>query len=126
MKMDNWKNNLARDLIAIGGIPFFILVLIRVWMLNNPQYFMQFAVSGILFGGLFYFFKQDTYSGLGLIILIFTSLYYKDVLYSIFGGVTYVLMLGCLMYIGRNWKNIGLGILFGIFCIAISFIYPYL
>jgi len=59
-----WLKTAARDVVAIGGIPFFYLVLVRVYMLDNPTYFSQFIISGVLFIALFFFLKQNLYAGL--------------------------------------------------------------
>ena len=109
----SWIKTAARDIIAIGGIPFFILVLVRVYMLNNPTYFSQFVISGVLFVALFFLFKQNLYAGLGLIILTFTSLYYQDLMYVIFGVGAYVLLLVSLVYLKEDLKKIFFGIVFG-------------
>ena len=113
MKDDGWLKVLARDVIALGGLPFFVLVLVRVWMLDNTAYFLQFVVAGVIFGLLFLFVKQDVYAGLGLIVLVFTSLYYEDFLYSVFGAVAYCLLLVSLFYLGRDWKKVIFGVLIG-------------
>ncbi len=120
MKDVAWLREAARDIVALGSLPFFILVLVRVWMLNKPEYFMQFVVAGVLFGALFIWLRQNVYAGLGLIILIFTSLYYEDYWYAVFGSLAYVLLLGGLIYLREDWKKIGLGLGIGIFVIGIS------
>ncbi len=126
MKDEGWLKVLARDLIALGGLPFFVLVLVRVWMLDNTAYFLQFAIAGVLFGLLFLFVRQDVYAGLGLIVLVFTSIYYVDSLYTIFGIVAYCLLLVSLFYLGRDWKKVILGVLIGAAGVGASFIYPIL
>ena len=116
----------ARDIVALGGLPFFVLVLVRVWMLDNTEYFLQFVIAGVVFLLLFFWLKQDVYAGLGLIVLVFTSLYYGDFLYSIFGSVAYCLLLVSLVYLGRDWKKVIFGVLLGAIGVGVSFIYPYL
>jgi len=120
-----WLRETARDIIALGGLPFFVLVLVRVWMLDNVVYFSQFVIAGIVFGLAFLWIRQDVYAGLGLIILVFTSLYYGDFLYVVFGSVAYCLLVVSLFYLGRYWKKVILGILIGGIGIGVSFIYPY-
>ena len=117
-----WIKTAARDIVAIGGIPFFILVLVRVYLLNNPVYFSQFVISGIVFLGIWFLFKQNIYAGLGLIVLTFTSLYYQDLVYSIFGTVAYVFLLGGLFYLKEDTKKIVLGIVLGAFGIGVSYL----
>lgn len=103
----------ARDLISLGSIPFFILVLIRVMMLNKPTYFWQFVISGLIFLVIWFFSKINLYAGLALIIVVFTNLYYQDIKYEIFSILAYVLLLGSLIYLETNKKQIFLGILIG-------------
>ena len=120
---DSWIKTAARDLIAIGGVPFFILVLARVYMLNNPEYFSQFLISGGVFLLAFLLFKQNIYSGLGLIILVFTSMYYNDVIFTVFGVIAYILLLVGLFYLKEDWKKIVSGILIGVVGIGASFLF---
>lgn len=117
-----WKFVAARDIVAVGGIPFFILILVRVYLLNNPIYFSQFVIAGILFLGSFFLFKQNIYAGLGLIVLIFTSLYYDDLVFSVFGIVAYVFLLAGLFYLKKDVKKIFFGIILGALGIGISYL----
>ena len=126
MKRVGWIKEAARDLVSLGGLPFFVLVLARVWILDKPEYFLQFALAGVVFGLVFLILKQDYYSGLSLIVLVFTALYYEKTLYSIVGGVAYLMLIGSLFYLGKDWKKILLGVIIGILGIGVSFIYPYL
>lgn len=111
----NWVKETARDLIALGSIPFFLLVLIRLWLLNRPAYFNQFLVSGILFLVLFFIFRFriNLYSGLGLVALIFTSLYYLDMRFTVFASVIYVLVVASLFYLKYGTRKIIFGIIAG-------------
>lgn len=124
MKKRVWLHEIARDIVALGGLPFFVLVLARVWSLDNVMYFLQFAVAGIVVGLMFLSLRQNVHAGLGLIVLVFTSLYYGKILYTVIGSVVYLLLLISLVYLGRDWKKVGLGFLSGILGIGVSFIYP--
>jgi len=123
---DSWIKTAARDIIAIGGVPFFILVLARVYMLNNPEYFSQFLISGAVFLLAFLLFKQNVYSGLGLITLVFTSMYYNDVIFTVFGVIAYALLLVGLFYLKEDWKKVISGILIGVVGIGASFLFSFL
>ena len=117
-----WVKTAARDIVAIGGVPFFILVLVRVYLLNNPVYFSQFVVSGIVFLGTWFLFKQNIYAGLGLIVLVFTSMYYGNNTFIIFGVVAYVFLLGGLFYLKEGIKKIFLGIVLGALGVGVSYL----
>jgi hypothetical protein len=115
-----WIGTVARDLVAIGSVPFFILVLVRVYLLNNPEYFSQFVISGAIFLGAFFLFKQNIYAGLGLIVLVFTSIYYDNAIFTTFGVIAYVLLLAGLFYLKEDVRRILLGILVGVVGIGAS------
>jgi hypothetical protein len=116
------KKELARDFVALGGIPFFILVLIRVWILDQPKYFSQFLISGILIFGLFFVFRKkfNLSSGLALIVYIFTAIHYADLIYWTFVGIVYLFLLGSLVYLKKNKKEIIYGTVLGGVCIFLG------
>ena len=101
------------------------MLLARVWILDNPSYFMQFLLAGIIFALIFVWVRQDFYSGLALIVLVFTSLYYEEFLYSVVGGIAYLLLLSSLLYLDKGWKEVLLGVLIGGFSIGVSMINPF-
>jgi len=116
-----WLKELARDFLALGSIPFFILVLVRIWILKQPVYFSQFIFAGIIFFLLMIFLKSNLYSGLGLVMLIFTSLHYADIKFTILAILVYIGLLVSLIYLGKDKKEIIKGILFGIVSVVISY-----
>lgn len=107
------KKEFARDFIAIGGIPFFLLVIIRTLLIGKTYYPMQFVIAGAIFLVLMYFFKANLYAGISLIILVFTSLYYGSLGFVIVGGLFYLILVAFLFYLKEGRKEIVKGILFG-------------
>lgn len=122
MKKENydWKREIARDFIALGGLPFFAIVLVRVHILSQPSYFYQFLIAGGIFLGLYYFVKQNVYSGLSLIALFFTANHYQEYKYSVLGSLIYLGLLFSLTYLGKDKKKISLGVILGVVAIFIS------
>jgi uncharacterized membrane protein YeaQ/YmgE (transglycosylase-associated protein family) len=57
---------------------------------------------------------MSLYSGLALIVLVFTGMYYSDIRYWVFGGIVYVALLYSLVYLGKDNRNVLMGILLGI------------
>ena len=121
VEKSTWKKESARDLISLGSIPFFLLVLARVYLLNIPKYFNQFVFSGAVFLILFFIFKLNLYSGIGLIVLVFTSLFYSEMTFSIFGSIAYILVIVSLLYLKYDTKKVFLGILAGIVGISVGY-----
>lgn len=117
---EKWIKETARDLIAFGSIPFFILVLVRVLLLSKPVYFYQFIVAGVIFLILTILFRSNLYSGLSLIVLFFTCLYYQEIKFTIFGSLVYLGLLASLFYLKEKKERIFKGIFFGVLSSAIS------
>ncbi|MEN7981848.1 MAG: hypothetical protein ABFQ65_00175 [Nanoarchaeota archaeon] len=103
----------ARDLIALGGLPFFILVIARVWLISKQYYQFQFIFGGIIFLILMFIFRGELHAGLGLIALVFTTIYYNDLKFGIFASGVYCLLLFSLIYLKEDKRKIFKGILFG-------------
>jgi len=116
-----WLKETARDFVALGSIPFFILVLVRVYLLDNSNYFTQFIIAGVLVILVSLLFKINLYSGLGFVILIFTSLYYDETRYSIFAAIAYIVLIFSLYYLGKDKKEVIKGVFFGGVCTGIAY-----
>ena len=116
-----WFREFARDVIALGSIPFFLLVLVRIWILPNPEFLTQFIIAGGGFLLAFFIFKQNMYSGLALITLIFTSLHYNDLRFTIFASIAYLVLLFSLFYLKEESKEIFKGILLGIISSGVGY-----
>jgi hypothetical protein len=121
MKINYSLKEIARDFIALGSPIFFILVIVRVSLLSNFEYLSQFVIAGILFIVLFFFIKINMYSGLSLIVLIFTTLYYNNLRFWIFASLAYLGLLFSLIYLKEDKKKIAYGVLLGIISTIISY-----
>ena len=117
----NWKKEAARDVIALGSIPFYLIVIVRVLILQNNNYTFKFVFSAMLFLLLYTVFKSNLHLGLGFILLVFLSLNYADRLFTIMAIVLYLGMIVSAAYIKIENKMIIKGIAFG----AISTIITY-
>ena len=102
-------------------IPFFALVLVRVYILAQPAYFAQFLFAGVIFIILAYILKASIYSGLALITTFFLSSHYEDIKFTIFAILAYILLIVSLFYINQPKKKIILGAVFGAIASAISY-----
>ncbi|MAH03651.1 hypothetical protein CMI39_02585 [Candidatus Pacearchaeota archaeon] len=118
-----WIRETARDIIALGSIPFFILVLVRVSLIQKPFYFYQFLIAGIIFLLFMIILKYNLYSGLGFIILVFTNLYYNEFKFLIFSILVYIGLILSLFYIKEEKYKIIKGILFGVISSGISYLF---
>lgn len=108
-----WVKEFARDYIALGGIPFLALTIVRVSVIRL-YYPMQFIISSIIFLGLNAILKGEMRLGIGLILLTFTSIFYHHNLFTIFALLTYIGMVISSVYLGIGRRQILTGILLGL------------
>jgi len=108
------KKEVARDLIALGSIPFFILVLVRVFVIGNMTFFNQFLFSGIIFIVLALIFRASFYPGLALIVGYFTALNYQASSYTFIASIAYILLIGSLIYLKYDRKKVVYGVFLGV------------
>jgi hypothetical protein len=116
-----WLNETFRDLISLGGIPFFLLVVVRIFILDNTPYLLKVIFAGILFAGFYFTLKGEYHAGLSLICLIFLSLHYGEPRFTILGTVFYFILIGSLIYLGKKKKEVIKGALFGLLSSVIGY-----
>jgi len=107
-----WRKELARDCIALGGIPFLVLTIVRVSVIQ-AYYPMQFIISSTVFFILRAIFKGALRAGIGLILVIFTSIFYNHFLFTIFASLIYIGIVASLFYLKKEKREILKGILQG-------------
>lgn len=112
MVKKRWLNELARDLIALGGIPFLILTIVRVSVIK-PYYPMQFIISSVVFFILKAVFGGTLRAGIGLILVVFTSLFYNSLLFATFASLVYIGLVISLFYLKEDKMKILKGVLLG-------------
>lgn len=115
-----WIKELARDLIALGGVPFLALTIARVSM--GPVYYpLEFIVSAALFFVLKIIFKAESHAGIGIILSIFTSIYYNHALFTVFALIVYIGIVISLFYLKKDKAEIVKGILLGLISAGIAY-----
>lgn len=91
-----WKKELARDIIALGSIPFYILVVVRMLIPEELSIFApRLIIAFITLCILSTFIKSNHHIARGFILVFFTSLGYKNTLFTI---------LVCLMWVGMIYS----------------------
>ncbi len=122
MKKGEWLKEIARDIVALGSLPFFTLVVVRVLILPNQHFLSQFIFAGIIFFLFMPLFKQNLYSGLGLILLVLVSLYYNNLKFTVFASMLYTGLIISLIYLKTEKQKIIKGVLLGALSTAISYL----
>jgi hypothetical protein len=116
-----WKYTLARDIIALGGIPFLLITIIRVSVLEL-YYPMQFIISSIVFFLMRRMWKGSLHAGIGLILFVFISLFYESWLFFGFALALYIGLVFSLVYLRMHSVDISKGILFGAISSVVGYV----
>jgi len=112
---------IPRDFVALGGLVFFSILLVRVSILSNWAYFSQFLIGGFLFLVLIYLFKANLQSGLALIMLVFTVLLYNDFKFTAFAILMYIGLIASLIYLKEDKNRIIKGVVLGVISSLVSY-----
>lgn len=115
------RDEIARDVVALGGIPFLIITIARVSVME-PYYPMQFIISSLVFLALRAVFKAEIHAGVGLILVVFTSIFYKSLVFFVFALIIYAGIITSLVYFKESKRAIAKGVFFGLIGSATGYI----
>ena len=117
----NWKKEIARDSLALGSILFYAIVIIRSIIGEHSLFIAQTVIAIIVLFLLSRVIKGDHYLSRGIILFVFTSLFYNDKLFTIFAFVLLIILMVSLNYLGVKRNVILNGMLLGIVSTVVSF-----
>ena len=121
MKKD-WKYELARDVMALGSIPFYFIVIARATIGDYMIFVYQLLIAlAILIISSFIIKNTNHHITRAFVLVVFTSLFYKDNFYTIFVSFVWLLMIGAAFYIKINKKSIFKGIILGVIVTLVSY-----
>ena len=111
----SWLKEIARDLLALGSIPFYFLVVIRAIIGKYNVFVYQMVIAAIAIFILYFLIKNSNlHIGRALVILVFTSLFYKEMLFTTFASLIWILLLIAAFYVKRNIGYLFRGIIIGV------------
>ena len=106
MKKD-WKYELARDGMAFGSILFYIIIMARSLIGEYMVFVYQLSIAIIILIISSFIIKgANHYLARAFVLVVFTSLFYKDSLFTVFAASLWVFMIGAAFYIKENKKSI--------------------
>ena len=121
MKKD-WKYEIARDSMAFGSILFYLVVLVRSTIGEYLVFVYQLLIAlGFLIISSFFIKKANHHLARAFVLVVFTSLFYKDAPFTVFAALVWVFMIGSAFYIKENKKSIYRGIVLGIIAALVSY-----
>lgn len=118
----SWLREFARDLLALGSIPFYFLVMIRAVIGNYYVFVYQMLIAAIVIFILFFIIKNSNlHVARSLVAVLFTALFYKEIIYTIFAFFIWILLLFAAYYVKRNASSIFRGVVIGVLSYIISY-----
>ncbi len=119
----NWKQEVARDCIALGSIPFYGIFMIRSLVGQFGVFMAQLAIAALI---IFILYKittaSDLYLARGIVLATFSSLFYQDYLFTIFAFLLYGLMILSSYALHKKCSAIFKGIVIGALSTFISYL----
>ncbi len=110
----SWLMEMARDLLALGSIPFYFLVVVRAVIGKYDVFVYQMLIAALAILALFFIIKgSNLHIARSFVAVVFTSLFYKEMLYTVFASLIWALLLASAYYLKRNIGYIFRGILIG-------------
>jgi len=124
----NWKKEAARDMMAFGSIPFYFIVVVRSIIGQYAIFIYQMVIAAIALFLLFKIFKKsNVHIARGIVLVVFTSLFYKDNLFVLFAFLLWILMIISAFYIKIKKTEIIKGALLGVIAAGIAhYLSPYI
>lgn len=118
----NMKEEVARDLIALGGLPFYFLVVVRSTIGSYHTFLSQvvialpvlYLISRVTKG-------SNLHIARGLILVVFTSIFYEAPSFTLFSILVWACMILSLIYLKVDSKEIIKGIALGAVSVIISY-----
>jgi len=121
----NWKKEIARDVLALGSLPFYLIVIIRAIVGKYKPFVYQMVIGLIIIILLSYLFKKtDQYVGRAIPIVFFSSIFYKEPLYTYFACAMLVALIISSSYLLKSkirLEAIIKGIVIGVFSTVITY-----
>jgi|TARA_Y100000034_G_scaffold114348_1_gene150384 hypothetical protein len=120
--MSIWKKEVARDLLALGSIPFYILVIARSLIGEYYLFTYQLLISILLFFLIGIFFKEfNQHLSRAIVLIVFTIIFYNQLIYTVFAILAGISVLVSLFYLKKTNKEIIFGLIFGSVVSLISY-----
>lgn len=118
----NAKEEIARDLIALGGLPFYLLILVRAAIGEYISFFIEIAIA---LPALYLISRalrgSNMHIARALVLVVFTSLFYKALPFTIFSSLVWCGMIYALYRLNKQAGEILKGIAAGAVSVVISY-----
>ena len=119
MKKEGWKYGIARDALAFGSILFYIIVIVRAIIGKHMAFVYQVVIALAILAILALLIKSSNqHIARAVPLVAFTSMFYKDDLFTLFAVLLFIAMIFSAFYMKINKKEIFNGVVAGIMASA--------
>ncbi|MFC1685853.1 hypothetical protein ACFLZZ_02400 [Nanoarchaeota archaeon] len=124
--MKDWKKEVARDILAIAGVPFFLVILARAFVGPYWNFVYQLSIAGVILLLFWMFFKKSNYYlSRGMVLWVFSSLFYQDANYTVFTLLVLLGLFGSLVYLKTKKAEMMNGFIVGaVVCFVTYYLTP--
>jgi hypothetical protein len=123
-KTHDWKKEIARDFFALGSWIFYLLVIARALIEPYRPFVDQLVIAGFVLVILRYAIHSDGYFARGFVLTIFTSLFYEDLLFTIFAFLALIGLFFSSGAVGRPLIKRIRGLVIGILAVLVGYYVP--
>ncbi len=117
-----WRKEVARDCIALGSIVFYFIVIIRAIVGQYAIFVYQLLIAlAVLIVLSLIVKKSDMYVARCFVLWVFTSLFYKHNLYTMFVFLVWVLVVVSSYYLKVKNKVVIKGIVLGVVSSGVAY-----
>lgn len=116
------REEIFRDIVALGGLPFYLLVAARAAIGPYPAFLSQVVIALpvlILLARLVR--GSNLHIARALILVVFTSIFYKSPQFTIFAALVWAAMIFSLVRLNVSYGEIGNGVALGAVAVAAGY-----
>jgi len=121
MKSRKWLKELARDIIALGSLPFYLLVIARTVIGVYELFLLQLVTALVVLTAVSFFVKANMHIARGFVVFAFTSIFYKHMPFTLFAFAAWILALASVFYLKKPTKSIIIGVILGVAATAVAY-----
>ena len=118
----SWKKEIARDITALGSIPFYLIVIVRAVVGPYWPFFYHLVIALLVLIILSVMVKDANQRiARGLVLAVFTSFFYGAQLYAVFAALLWAGMILSSRYLKVKNKEVVTGVILGVMSMIVSY-----
>lgn len=119
---NKWAKSISRDVLALGGIPFYIIVMARATIGEFQLFINQLLLAIVILYVLQFVVKQtNLHLARGFILFVFISFFYRDLTFAVSAFLLWLAALAAAFYLQTKVSSIIKGIILGVASAAAAY-----